>query len=114
MSDQLFIPDDLFMPWQKPTVRTTDPETSHEAAKTLSGKAGTMRRALLQAFLYDSLTAEEAAEICGYTPADGPWKRVSDLKDARLIVETGETRKASTGRRQRVLCITPLGQEALG
>ena len=106
MSDQLFIPDDLFMPWQKPTVRTTDPETSHAAARTLT-RAGTMRRTLLEVFGAADCTAEEAGVRAGYTAADGAWKRVSDLRVARLIEETGATRRASTGRQQRVMRITP-------
>jgi len=48
-------------------------------------------------------TAEEAAEAAGYTPADGAWKRVSDLVRLGLLVDTGERRKGRSGRSQRVL-----------
>lgn len=120
MSDRLFDPGeavDDFKPWQKPEPRSLarldDPETSHVAARALSGKAGTMRRALLDAFSTADLTAEEVQDAAGYVPADGSWKRVSDLGNAKLIEPTGEVRVASTGRPQRVWRITEAGKEAL-
>jgi len=93
--------------------RTSDPETSHAAARALGGKAGSMLRDLLEAYGTADLTAEEAAEERGYTAADGAWKRVSDLTNAGLVEPTGETRPASSGRQQRVLRITRLGVEVL-
>lgn len=94
--------------------RREDPETSHQAARLLGGKAGTMRRRLLIAFgASGGLTAEEAANLCGFTAADGAWKRVSDLKNAKLIAPMGKTRPASSGREQQVLGITDLGWAAL-
>lgn len=104
----------LFDPPPRTLVRLEDPETSHAAARTLSGKAGTMRRRLLETFAQGDYTAEEAASMAGYRAADGAWKRVSDLANAGLIEWGGDTRQASSGRRQRVLVITPLGLEALG
>ena len=95
--------------------RRGDPDTSHQAAQLLAGKAGTMRRRLLVAFFTSTgLTAEEAAQAAGYGPADGAWKRVSDLKNARLIGPMGKTRPGRSGREQQVLGITDLGWEALG
>jgi len=91
--------------------RTEDPWTSRAAARQL--KANTMRRYLLLAFAVIPRTAEEAAGAAGYTPADGAWKRVSDLLNLGLIEDTGETRTASSGRQQRVLRITAKGREAL-
>ena len=72
-----------------------------------------MRRTLLDAYSTANLTSEEASEFCGYTPADGAWKRVSDLMNAKLIEPTGITRSGSSGRQQRVMRITALGREAL-
>lgn len=117
----LFATDDGMKPWQKPEPRTlaraTDPDTSHEAAKMLAGGAGTMRRDLLRVFAMERVggyTAEEAADYAGYTPADGAWKRVSDLLNAKLVqVDVGHERRGRSGRMQRVLRITDLGREAL-
>lgn len=103
----------LYAPPARELARTTDPETSHEAARMLGGKAGTMRRRLLTVFLQGSRTAEEAADAAGYTAADGAWKRVSDLAKASLIVDIGITRPGRSGREQRVMAITPLGREVL-
>jgi hypothetical protein len=119
VSDTLF-GDDIgrqeMKPWQRSAIdpktlaRRADPVTSHAAARSLSGRAGTMRRRLLEVFS-DGLgyTAEEAASLAGYGPADGSWKRVSDLLTLGLLRDTGRTRIASTGRRQRVLEITEDG-----
>jgi len=103
--------------------RSTDPETSKAAARLLGGKAGTMRRRLLDYYgIVGSVrpsdtrwgaTAEEATEDCGYTAADGAWKRVSDLLNAGLLEDTGRTRAGSSGRQQRVLRITEKGRAAL-
>lgn len=104
-------------PWQRPArelARSDDPETSHAAARTLSGKAGTMRRTLLEAFdRRGPMTPEEVSLVAGYGAADGAWKRVSDLKTNGLIEPTGETRPGSQGREQAVLAITTLGRSAL-
>lgn len=92
--------------------RTEDPGTSHAAAAQLSSKRTMMRRLLTQ---YASvwLTAEEAALACGFTAADGAWKRVSDLLNAGLLEDSGQLRTGSSGRAQRVLRITAAGREAL-
>lgn len=95
--------------------RTTDADTSKAAAAALpTSRAGSMMRELLWVYRYAAdlgLTAEQAAESAGYTPADGAWKRCSDLERAGLIEDTGERRTSSKGRAARVLCITLLGIE---
>lgn len=94
--------------------RREDPDTSHAAAAQLSDKAAMMRR-LLSAYSWapDGLTAEEAATFAGYAPADGAWKRVSDLSARGWIEDTGRRRYASTGRLQIVRGITHAGRQAL-
>lgn len=103
-------------PAPRELARLEDPDTSHAAARALAGKAGTMRRRLLAVYVKapGGLTAEEAADRAGFDPAEGPWKRVSDLTNMDLIRPTGKTRAASSGRQQRVLRITDAGREALG
>lgn len=83
--------------------RSGDPDTSKDAAKRKSDIKA-MRNRLLSQFVYGAwLTAEEASDAAGYTPADGAWKRVSDLLGDGLLVDTGERRKGRSGRAQRVL-----------
>jgi hypothetical protein len=107
-------------PWQRPAhldrepkklARREDPDTSKAAAEALAGKAGSMRRRLLQVYASRlRLTAEGAATLAGFTPADGAWKRVSDLLNLGLIYDTGEHAPSpTTGRQQRLLAITELG-----
>ena len=95
--------------------RRRDPQTSHDAARSLAGHAGTVRRQLLQAYRSapEGYTSEEAAAHA----AIDPWqasKRTSDLKALGLIAATGQVRSGSSGRAQQVLAITDAGREALG
>ena len=88
--------------------RTSDPATSHAAAAQLSDKA-TMAARLLVTYLERELTADEAMRAAGYAPADGTWRRVSDLDKLGLIESTGETRLGESGRHQLVRAITTAG-----
>jgi hypothetical protein len=91
--------------------RKGDPDTSHDAASKLSDQT-TMMRTLLIAFTDGPLTAEEAADWCGYDP----WassKRVSDLALAGYIEDTGLRRPGESGREQIVRAITDKGVAAL-
>lgn len=94
--------------------RITDPDTS-KAAATLSGRAGTIRRKLLESYLEDGvgMTAEEASSRSGFTAEDGAWKRVSDLLSAGLLADTGGRRPGRSGRMQRVLVLTDEGRGIL-
>lgn len=78
---------DLFTP----IARATDPQTSREGAKKVEPKRGTQASQLLAIFRAypNGLTPKEAAL---YAHIEHGWKRVSDLKNAGLIVATGETR----------------------
>lgn len=93
--------------------RSGDPATSRTAAHRLR-TAATRRRRLLAAYATGDRTAEEAARVAGYTPADGAWKRVSDLKRLGYIAPTGRTRPGSSGRDQEVLAITDAGRAVVG
>ena len=100
--------------------RLDDPATSHAAAARLRKRTTIIRllRAYSAAPLH-GLTAEEACERAGLTPADGGWKRVSDLQRLGLIepcvddFNRSVTRTGASGRQQRVLSITGLGVAAL-
>lgn len=90
--------------------RTTDPETSRMAADQL--KPGRMLTRLYAVYAEhpEGLTAEEAAELAGYTAEDGAWKRVSDLSRQGLVYPTGEMRPGRSGRLQRVLSVDEEGR----
>ena len=97
----------LFDDADPPHARATDPDTSHEAAEKLTPKME-MKRRLLAAFADGRhLTAEEAAQLAGYRPEHGAWKRVSDLISAGLLEDTGKRRVGRSGRLQRVLRAVP-------
>lgn len=98
--------------------RFTDPETSHRADATLrerEGSAteirrGTHRHRALVCFEENSLIAEDVKVLTG---VDGIWKRVSDLKNLKLIQRTGYTRMSREGREADVYEITDAGRAAL-
>lgn len=92
-------PNSLF----SPLARTNDPETSKRAARSLDANGNL--EALTTIFREagsQGLTAEEAGDRAGF---DGAWKRCSDLLRLGVIVPTGRTRTARSGRAQRVMCI---------
>jgi hypothetical protein len=92
--------------------RRTDPETSHEAAERLASKKTMLWRLLLM-YASGDFTAEEVADECGYTAADGPWKRVSDLVVLGYIEHTGQQRVGRSGRNQMVRRITSTGWQVV-
>lgn len=97
---------------QLPLARSTDPDTSHAAARRLT-RADSMRAKLLRTYCqHGGLTAEEASEFAGYGPADGAWKRVSDLRNLGYLCDSGLRRVGTSGRQQVVLQATPAGRAA--
>ncbi len=92
-------PNSLF----SPLARTSDPETSKRAARSLetNGQLESLEVIFREAGS-QGLTAEEAGDRAGF---DGAWKRCSDLLRLGVIVPTGRTRTARSGRAQRVMCI---------
>lgn len=83
------MPDQL--DFTAPIARTTDPATSHTAARLVQPKRGTIASQLLAIFRAypNGLTPKEAAT---YANIEGGWKRVSDLKNAGHIRGTGAVR----------------------
>ena len=94
--------------------RTTDPWTSHQAAK-LPFKRESQRHRLLAEYGRRALglTDEEAAELAGITRGC-PWKRCSELREQGYIEATGDTRDSSMGAVQQVCRITFSGRRMLG
>lgn len=92
-------PNSLF----SPLARASDPETSKRAARSLDANGHLEAlTALFRDAGSNGLTAEEAGDLAGF---DGAWKRCSDLLRLGVIVPTGKTRTARSGRRQRVMTI---------
>ena len=87
----------------KELVRTTDPDTSHEAAATVD----TTR---LEALVYetvckykDGCIADDVIRDLAYLRAHSVIPRFAPLIRKGFIFDTGERRMASSGRAQRVV-----------
>lgn len=106
--------DDLD-PWP---ARTTDPATSHAAARSVRIRAGSQRAVLLTAYADAGdygLTNDGAGTVTGLAERPGCcyWKRCGELLAAGLIRATDETRTSRAGEAQRVCVITHAGLHAL-
>ena len=86
-----------------PSARRTDPQTSHDAAASMREPSKGLRAELLAAYRSRpaGLTMDEAAAIAGI-PTWGASKRISELRAAGLIVDSGEVRAGASGRMQTV------------
>lgn len=97
--------------------KTTDPATSHSATNVGAIRKGTQRYLLLGAWAFygeEGLTDEEAMILAdGVSPMSEYAKRSSELRDAGLIIPTGETRPGASGTERMVSRITELGQATL-
>jgi hypothetical protein len=88
----------------RPHARRTDPATSHDAARSIHGSAEALTARLYAVLARrgpmtrSELTAAAGQKLSDYQVS----KRVSDLKNAKLIVDTGQTRPGPTGRMQTV------------
>ena len=85
--------------------RRVDPDTSHESAHAIRDTLGE-RQSSVFAFVARhpaGVIAAEVDEACGR----GSWKRLSELRDAGLILDSGERRVAPSGRRQIVWRLQP-------
>lgn len=93
--------------------RTTDPVTSHAAAKEIRVKAGSQRAYLLHCFwnFPGGLTDEEAMRCSHGVSAMSEFsKRCSELREGGFIEATGETRAGSAGPQRIVSRITAKGR----
>lgn len=81
-------------------VRSTDPATSHAAAKQLDF-AFELCSIIMICLKRRPGTFEEIASRTRLRP-DQVWRRLSDLEKMGLARPTTETRRGSSGRQQRV------------
>lgn len=96
-----------------PVARNTDPSTSHAAVPDRAKRGSDMMR-LLDTYKAFGRTDEEAAVASGMGTDGGHYtKRCSDLRNGGYIQATGDSRRGSSGKQQRVCVITPKGHEAL-
>ena len=105
---------DLFDPPpmpEPPRVRTSDPATSHAAARALEPKLGHLQMRILgtlnSAYSRGCTTGEIARSIG--EPRDSISPRMVPMEDLGLVARTGDTRKLEGGRQQEVWRITERG-----
>ena len=84
---------DLFDP--RRLARTTDPSTSHAAAKSMAGAIGPQHQEVLSVLERGySLAAEQIEDILGHSI----WRRMGELAEKGLIERTDEQHKNRSGR----------------
>jgi hypothetical protein len=94
--------------FEQPIVRTTDPETSRAAARSLVEHLPEARRRALSAIASygdSGATYHDVIAAASYT-------RITELHRAGLI-ECSGTRRAHNGRQARVWVVTAQGRELL-
>ena len=75
--------------------RTTDPSTSHAAAKSMAGAIGPQHQAVLSVLERGfALAAEEIEDLLGYSI----WRRMGELERKGLIERTDDQHKNRSGR----------------
>ena len=91
--------------------RSSDPATSKAAAKMPSptNHLGLLVRAFWR--YPDGLTARDACAIAGISESASPWKRVSELKAAKIIEPVDEVLDPSTHRWVERYRLTPFGYQ---
>ncbi len=99
--------DQLHIDFERTHARATDPETSHQAARSVVGVAEAQCaeiRAVLEK--HGPQTAESAADHCSLDKVQ-IGRRFSDLHAAGWIRRNGEKRKIKTGRKACVWELVP-------
>jgi hypothetical protein len=108
-----------------PGARNTDPSTSHKAGDGMDGKRPSQRQRLLVAYhgnhlgIGGGLTDDEAVRAAGHEPAEGLWRRCSELRDlgaiepVRDVLGTLVTRLSERGKPAEVCAITGYGIRAV-
>jgi predicted ArsR family transcriptional regulator len=95
---------------KKARARTSDPWTSHAAADSMSAyRLNAQQKAILQVLQSNQppLAAEQIDDRLGY-PA---FRRMSELKRAGLIVDSGEVHTGRSGRGAIKYKITAAGRD---
>ena len=101
--------DRIFGTSPKELVRTTDPDTSHQAAVSVDTSK-------LEALVYEVIAkhpegciADDVEHELAYLRSHSVTPRFAPLIRKGFIYDTGERRKASSGRSQRVMKVVKNG-----
>jgi hypothetical protein len=113
------IPGQLTFP--EPGARSTDPGTSHAAARSMRDAVTGQRRLVLRAVAWAGRDGATAWDIVsdltrrGIRPPDQSVaaRRLTDLHQAGLIEDTGTTRSGRSNRQLIVWRLTHTGQRAV-
>ena len=82
--------------------RSTDPQTSFEAAERVVEFAGKHSEQILRCLQhFGELSKDEISDLTGLAPVQVD-RRLPELESKHLAEPTGETRLSHTGRRERV------------
>ena len=95
-----------------PRARTSDPETSHAAAKSMVGEAEAQRKRIV-AHLWEvgPRMADQLDEELGFRVTSA-GRRLSELEEAKLVEALDRTGKTRSGRRARYWkAVEPEGSE---
>ena len=88
--------------------RRRDPDTSREAAESVAASVPRLAGRLLDALkLRGPMTRTEVATAVGMSEYQAS-KRLSDLKNAELIIDSGQRRAGPSGREQIVWAARPV------
>lgn len=96
----------------RPAVRSTDPDTSKIAERSIRGSLGRIQLEVLHFVAGTGSRGATSEEVCD-SVGSGRWKRLSELNEAGMICATGDRRPASTGRIQIVWRVTEQGEQLL-
>ena len=96
-------PDQLgFTIGPEPRARTTDPDTSHEAAASMFDEAESQRlRILVCLEYYGAMTADFLDEALDLRPTSA-GRRLPELEEAGLVTPTGDKALTRSGRKARL------------
>lgn len=105
--------EDLDLP--RPVARSTDPDTSHAAADSVSDETiRTSYMRILGVLNNEDRTDEEIAQILqGWPTLSGLRTRRCEMVRLGLVTWSGEKRTLKSGRKARVWAITDLGRQIL-
>ena len=93
---------DLFTWATTPRARTTDPETSHAAARSMTGTASEHHERILGALeVHGDLTSEQIADRCGLR-MEQVCRRMKELERSGKAEPTSERRRNRNGATARV------------
>ena len=87
-----------------PRARTSDPGTSHAAARSME-KPADVQRAKILAALVRPMTADELDESLGLRPTSA-GRRLPELREMGLVRELKATRPTRSGRQAHVYALS--------